>query len=351
MISKEKQDLYKTENTTELSLFAKEFIPSSIKRRVKSEPIPVSNFSFQYSNNKDTDKLNCPSSNEKTEQTEQTETDHNTSELKTECSENIILSANSYGFKGRSPYATSMNVNSLNISCFNNNSNSSSTTSIPKIDSNQKIINGFILTELKDKVFDYRCTVCDFVAHDNTELRKHLVAKKHFIFPKKNKKNKKQKMYHKPDTRLNQTFFCSSNKSNKFFEKKLMCQHCSKKFESIYALNSHLNAHKFKCDICFKLFNHKEELMEHKHNEDDVKERDSNYINSPMKKKINKYKKDFGVKKDKIEIDDWEEVSSNKKEKKKDKKNNSELEESYVFMEENDENFDFNRMIKINDGI
>ena len=68
--------------------------------------------------------------------------------------------------------------------------------------------------------------------------------------------------------------------------------------------------------------------------------------NSPIKKKNYKYKKEFGVKKDKIEIDDWEEVSSNKKEKIKEK--NNELEESYVFIEDNDENIDFNEVKKKN---
>ena len=181
-----------------------------------------------------------------------------------------------------------------------------------KTDSKQKRINGFIFTELKDKVFEYRCSVCNYVAHDNSELYKHLVERKHFIYPRKNKKGKKQKMFH-AESRLNQTFMYSSNKSNKFYEKKLICQHCSKKFESNYALNTHLNAHKFKCDICFKLFNHKEDLIEHKHNIE--KERGLDIKNSPIKKKNYKYKKEFGVKKDKIEIDDWEEVSSNKKEK------------------------------------
>ena len=44
-----------------------------------------------------------------------------------------------------------------------------------KIDSKQKIINGFIFTELKDKVFEYRCSVCNYVAHDNSELYKHFI--------------------------------------------------------------------------------------------------------------------------------------------------------------------------------
>ena len=236
MNSKETQELYKTENTTELSLLAKEFIPTFIQRRVKSEPIPVSNFSFQYSNDKN--KVNNSHNDDNANKKAQ-----NTPELKTEYNPNIILSANSYGFKGRSPYASSASVNSINKI---NNTNINSSNNTQKNDSNQRIINGFIFTELKDKVFEYRCSVCNYIAHDNTELHKHLVSKRHFIFPRKNKKPKKPKMFHKSEQRLNQTFMYSLNKSNKFFEKKLICQHCSKKFESNYALNSHLNAHKFK---------------------------------------------------------------------------------------------------------
>ena len=70
--------------------------------------------------------------------------------------------------------------------------------------------------------------------------------------------------------------------------------------------------------------------------------------NSPSKKKSNKYYKEP---KNKIEIDDWEDVMSNKKEKRKDNKKDNEIGESYVFIEDNIENIDFNRMVKINDGI
>ena len=87
--------------------------------------------------------------------------------------------------------------------------------------------------------------------------------------------------------------------------------------------------------------------MEHKH----IVEERENEINSPVKKKRNKFfKEKFKLEKNKIEIDDWEEASSSKKEKKKENKKN-EFGESYAFIEGNDENIDFNRMIKINDGI
>ena len=196
---------------------------------------------------------------------------------------------------------------------------------------------------MKDKVFEYRCSVCNFVANSNTELRKHLTLSKHYIFPKKNKKGNKSKNFHKQENRLNQTFIFSMNKPKKYFEKKIVCKHCSKRFESNYALNSHLNAHKYKCDVCYKLFNNREDLLEHKHNMEDR----CNY-NSPSKKKSNKYYKEP---KNKIEIDDWEDVMSNKKEKRKDNKKDNEIGESYVFIEDNIENIDFNRMVKINDGI
>jgi len=248
---------------------------------------------------------------------------------------NLLLNSNSYGFKGRSPYVSNANTRPKGTNSNTNNTNNS------KMNSNQKIINGFIFTELKDKVFEYRCSVCNFVAHANGELHKHLTMNNHFILPKKNKKNK-SKNYHKQENRLNQTFMFSMNKPKKYFEKKIVCKHCSKRFESNYALNSHLNAHKYKCDVCYKLFNNREDLLEHKHNMED-----KCHFNSPLKKKSNKYYKEP---KNKIEIDDWEDMLSNKKEKKKENKKN-ELGESYAFIEDNDENLDFNRMVKITDGI
>ena len=248
---------------------------------------------------------------------------------------NLLLNSNSYGFKGRSPYVSNTNTRPKGTNSNTNNTNNS------KMNSNQKIINGFIFTELKDKVFEYRCSVCNFVAHANGELHKHLTMNNHFILPKKNKKNK-SKNYHKQENRLNQTFMFSMNKPKKYFEKKIVCKHCSKRFESNYALNSHLNAHKYKCDVCYKLFNNREDLLEHKHNMED-----KCHFNSPLKKKSNKYYKEP---KNKIEIDDWEDMLSNKKEKKKENKKN-ELGESYAFIEDNDENLDFNRMVKITDGI
>ena len=89
---------------------------------------------------------------------------------------NLLLNSNSYGFKGRSPYVSNTNTRPKGTNSNTNNTNNS------KMNSNQKIINGFIFTELKDKVFEYRCSVCNFVAHANGELHKHLTISKHFIF-------------------------------------------------------------------------------------------------------------------------------------------------------------------------
>ena len=57
-------------------------------------------------------------------------------------------------------------------------------------------------------------------------------------------------------------------------------------------------------------------------------------------------------KKQKMEIDDWEDISSSKNEKwESDDEINKhdDFEKSYVFIEDSDENFDFNKMVKVND--
>ena len=330
MEPKEPQEQYKKENTSVLSLFASENPPNTCQRRVKSDPMPVSNFSLQYFSDKNILDEPLPENSRQINSTENPNKG--------------ILSTNSYGFKGRSPYASSSNssIKNMNNDTFNSINDDIFSTSSSN-NSNEKIINGFIFTELKDKVLEYRCSVCNFVTNSNSELHKHLAINKHFIFPKKYKKNNKAKVFHKQENnRLNQTFMYSVNKPKKYSDKKIICKHCYKRFESNYALNSHLNAHKFKCDVCYKLFNNKEDLLEHIHN---VEERQDE-IHSPIKKKRNRYYKE---EKNKIEIDDWEEVSSNKKEKKKEKKKD-EIGESYAFIED-DDNLDFNKMVKISDGI
>ena len=343
MEQKESQDQNKKEIDSVLSLFSSDIIPIIPQRRINSDPLPTVSLSVTYKkDNKEQNIIN--------EESPELKAIPYTPEIKQDEKGNILLNSNSYGFKGRSPYASTASsenntqsaTNNNNVTSFDiNNDNDNST-----MNSNQKIINGFIFTELKDKVFEYRCSVCNFIAHSNSELHKHLAITNHFILPKKAKKNNKTKNFHKQENRLNQTFIFSINKPKKFYDKKLICKHCSKRFESIYALNSHLNAHKYKCDICYKLFNNKEDLLEHKHS---LEER--NDMNSPVKKKGNKFQKElYKEEKNKIEIDDWEEIPSNKKEKKKNNKK-KELGESYAFIEDNDENIDFNRMVRITDEI
>lgn len=333
MEKKETQNQYKKESTSIFSLFSSEEKPNLLPRRIKSDPLPVSTFSLQLFSEQNMTNDPLIEMNDIQEMKQNNDIGSN----------NVLLNSNSYGFKGRSPYVASSDIqNVLNktfsniITNYENNNNSS-----------PKIINGFIFTELKDKIFEYRCSVCNFIAHDNGDLHKHLILNNHFILPKKYKKGHKSKIFHKPNnaSRLNQTFIFPLSKHKKYSDKKIICKHCSKRFESNYALNSHLNAHKYKCDICYKLFNNKEDLLEHKH----ILEQRNKEMNSPFKKKRNKFYK--GHAKDaenKIEIDDWEEVQSSKKEKIKEKKNT--IGESYAFID-NDENIDFNKMIKVNDGI
>ena len=319
------------ETNSVLSLFSSDNQPIIHQRRIKSASLLLDKISSEYFSDKNELKgeniIDMPNI--------ECKENPDVPILKVIEKGNLLLNSNSYGFKGRSPYVSNTNTRPKGTNSNTNNTN------ISKMNSNQKIINGFIFTELKDKVFEYRCSVCNFVAHANGELHKHLTMNNHFILPKKNKKNK-SKNYHKQENRLNQTFMFSMNKPKKYFEKKIVCKHCSKRFESNYALNSHLNAHKYKCDVCYKLFNNREDLLEHKHNMED-----KCHFNSPLKKKSIKYYKEP---KNKIEIDDWEDMLSNKKENKKENKKN-ELGESYAFIEDNDENLDFNRMVKITDGI
>jgi len=340
MEPKEPQEQYKKENASILSLFSSEDLPNTHQRRAKSDPIPVSNFSFQFFSDKNMSDEPLPEYSR---------------EIKSSENPNKgLLSTNSYGFKGRSPYASSSNT-SINI--INNDTLSSINDDIfstsSNTNSNEKIINGFIFTELKDKVLEYRCSVCNFVTNSNSELHKHLAINKHFIFPKKYKKNNKSKVYHKQENnRLNQTFMFTTNKTKKYSDKKIICKHCSKRFESNYALNSHLNAHRFKCDICYKLFNNKEDLINHKHSEKISQECFESLYDI---KKSNKHmKKEYKSPTKKMEIDDWEDVSSNKKDKweSDDEINkNDDFEKSYAFIEDSDENFDFNKMVKVNDNI
>ena len=274
METKEPQKQFKKDTSSILSLFASNSLPNIHERRIKSDPKQLTNLSFKNTLNESVHEYNPEAKVNETQN-------------------EILLSTNTYGFKGRSPYVSSSNANIKNINNISLNRTHNDIFDFDNTDndndnSNQRIINGFIFTELKDKVFEYRCSVCNFIAHSNSELYKHLAENKHFILPKKHKKNKAKVFHKQENNRLNQTFMFSMTKPKKYSEKKIICKHCFKRFESNYALNSHLNAHKYKCDICYKLFNNKEDLMEHKH----IMEERNNEINSPVKKKRNKFFKE-----------------------------------------------------------
>lgn len=267
-----------------------------------------------------------------------------------------FMNFNFYGFKGRSPYS-SQNINNMisnNSSNSNINTNKNGNNKSQKINQkqnqnqinkNQKRNEAALITQLKDKILEYRCSVCNFIANESQELHEHLTLKNHYTFPKKMKKNKKQKVFYKQENKLNQTFIFSINKINKKnFSKKIYCRHCGKKFDSMHGLNAHLNAHKYKCELCHKLFNSKEELTRHIHLEFFYNNKKGNMFNK---------KRDYKSpgKKVKMVIDDWEDISSNKKEKweSDEESNKNDFEQSYAFIGDNDENFDFNKMVKIND--
>ena len=369
------EDLYKTGNfSKKLSIFDeydKQFLPIYQPQRSNSDPtsIIIQNQNNFY--NIFTKKISNigPKINPINQIQNEDSQDFNEKDKINLISQNIP-NTNFYGFKGRSPYVN-INQNSNNNLNYNNkiitNDKKSIKNNINISNINSSIlnqnegpqrINGFILSELKDKVLDYRCSVCDFVCFERDELRKHLAIKKHFTFPRKLKKGKKHivknKNFYKNENKNNQSYYMytlmKQNKKN--YDKKLVCRHCSKKFDSKYALNSHLNAHKFKCDICYKLFNNKEDLINHKHSEKISQECFESLYDI---KKSNKHmKKEYKSPTKKMEIDDWEDVSSNKKDKweSDDEINkNDDFEKSYAFIEDSDENFDFNKMVKVNDNI
>ena len=261
-----------------------------------------------------------------------------------------FINKNIYGFKGRSPYANP-NINNMIINYSNNNTGKNSKTNSNKSNKNnsktnlnygsksQKRNEPALVTQLKDKVLEYRCSICNFVATESEDLHKHLSLKKHYTLPKKIKKGKKAKIFFKSSNKLNQTFIYSMCRINK---KNYFCKFCTKKFDSALGLNAHLNAHRYKCDFCHKLFNSKDDLIRHNHNSEFYYEN----------KKINIYKKKVYKspgKRIKTEIDDWEEISSNKKEKWDSEEETSkyDFEQSYTFLGDNEDNFDFNKMIKI----
>ena len=360
------EDIYQAKNySKKLSIFDDEndlFQNLTLNQRSNSDPSSIINQSENIPNKL---QMGNTSKNDSEENPINQLKDENFKSVKDNIQNNSQLSINlinmnNYGFKGRSPY-TNMNTNLNNINDKKEKKEHLNYISSNKnvLNSNQdpKRINGFILSELKDKILDYKCSICNFKCNDRDELRNHLAIKKHFTFPRKLKKGKKHimknKTYYKNEIKNSQSFMYSLMKQNKKpFDKKITCRHCSKKFDSMYALNSHLNAHKYKCEICFKLFNNKEDLIKHKHCE---KNTEDDFESLYEVKKMNKYsKKEYKSppRKPKMEIDDWEEISSNKNEKWESDDEfykNDDFEKSYVFIEDSDENFDFNKMVKVND--
>lgn len=261
-----------------------------------------------------------------------------------------FLNENVYGFTGRSPYANP-NINNMIINNLNSNTGKNIKTNSNKSHKNNSKVNSnhgnksqkrnesALVTQLKDKILEYRCSICNFVTTESEELHKHLSLKKHYTLPKKIKKNKKSKIFFKSTNKLNQTFIYSMCRISK---KNYFCKHCGKKFDSAWALNAHLNAHRFRCDICHKLFNSKDDLIRHNHNTEFYY--DNKRVNMFKKKEYKSPGKGA-----KTEIDDWEEISSNKKEKWESDEEipKYEFEQTYTFIGDTEDNFDFNQMVKI----
>ena len=374
------QDLCQVKDSSkDLSIFEKElFSPIDSPKRSNSEPKSIKNNIIKHNSVRQiTIKVSNPlgqlqkdkstKNSEKTDSSQPNESNKNKPEepeksnpIPTIISPNF-LNSNFFGFKGRSPYAmpninnlinTNMNKkknlnsnNTKNDSKKGNKQNSKANQN--KQNKDQKNNDDALVTQLKDKVLEYRCTLCNFVANENDELRKHLALKKHYIFPKKMKKGKKTKICYQLESKvnpMNQTFIYPMKKN---YEKKIICRHCRKRFDSIHALNAHLNAHNYKCNICYKLFNTKDELM--KHNEMELL---LNYNRVDMFNNNGNMNYKPSGKKEKMVIDDWEDIDSSKKEKwesDEEFNKNNEFEQSYAFIEDNDENFDFNKMVKINE--
>ena len=113
-------------------------------------------------------------------------------------------------------------------------------------------------------------------------------------------------------------------------KKHFFCKFCGIKFDSTFALNIHLNAHRHICNIYNRLFNFQKGLKRFNHNNGYCCE---NLKKNPHKKYDNQRKK----------------PQINKAKGKNDEKinENNDFEESYAFIEDNEGNFDFNKMVKI----
>ena len=164
----------------------------------------------------------------------------------------------------------------------------------------------------------YRCSKCDFVTTESEEFNRHLSDNNHYSFPKEIIENNFYKLNNKTN------FMYKKNKKHFF------CKYCGLKFDSTFALNAHLNAHRHICSIYNRLFNFQKGSMRCNHNNGFCYE---NLKKNPHKKYDNQRKKPQ-LKKAKWKND--EKINEN-----------NDFEESYAFIEDNEDNFDFNKMVKI----
>lgn len=203
------------------------------------------------------------------------------------------------GSKGGSPFENMDQNNTMN-NCQNNDSQKDN-------------------MKPKNKLIKYRCSKCDFVSIDSEEFNNHLSVYNHYSFPIKLIANN---FYKLNSNRIN--FRYKKNKKHFF------CKYCGIKFYSLIELNVHLNGHRHNCDICNRLFNFQKGLMRCNHN--------NGFCFEKLKK--NQYKKyDNQRKKPQFKKIKWKNDGKISE--------NNDFEESYVFIEDSDGNFDFNKMVKI----
>ena len=349
------------------SVFGKDLFTNIVtpQRAISNQRININNSFFSYSNTRlNEEKNNIANTSFKIQQDNiinyiNIESENNFFESSSETSKNSIsqesnknnnfispnfININFFGFTGRSPYA---NPNLNNI-LFNEYSkikmSMNPKTQINNLCKNQKRNDTTLVTQLKDKILEYRCSKCNYITNEYKGLHRHLLLNKHYIFPKKIKKGKKQSFFYEsePENKFNQTFIYSISKLD---DNTIICDYCGKKFDSLFRLNYHLNIHKYKCEFCYELFNSNEELMEHINMESLYKFNKINILNT--NKDIKSSKKGTN-----LENVEWEDIISNKMDKwesdEEIKKND--FEQSYAFIEDNDDNYDFNKMVKVNDN-
>ena len=171
---------------------------------------------------------------------------------------------------------------------------------------------------ISKNLIKYRCCKCDFISLESEEFNRHLSEKNHYSFPKEILENN----FYELNNKIN--FKYKKNKKHFF------CKYCGIKFDSTFELNAHLNAHRHICNIYNRIFNFKKGFKRYNHNngfccENLKKNQYKIYDNQRKKPQLNK---------EKLKID--EKIGEN-----------NDFEESYAFIDDNEDNFDFNKMIKI----